>query len=256
MTSSANQTANVPALASTNIGAFFDIDGTLSPPPSLEWRFASYLLAHHEIRVTNTIRWLAQGVKALLPGTNSALGANKYYLAQVQESAVADWENSLAAVSPGVDPLPLFAEGIERISWHLAQGHRVFFVSGTLVPLAHIFGKRFRSAVGVCATELEVRDGRLTGRLVGKHLSGGAKAHAILKLARKCDLSLACSYAYGNDVADGPMLSAVGHAVAVNPSKPFARLAKDRGWQVRHSIGLQAPDDKNNVRLIPAKETR
>jgi HAD superfamily hydrolase (TIGR01490 family) len=239
-----------------NIGAFFDIDGTLLPAPSLEWRFASYLLAHHEVRVTNIIRWLAQGANALLPGTNSALDANKYYLAHAQESVIADWENSLAAVSPGVDPLPLFAEGIERIFWHLAQGHRVFFVSGTLAPLALIFAKRFHGAVGVRATELEIRDGRWTGRLVGEHLSGAAKAHAILKLARKYDLSLARSYAYGNDVADTPMLSAVGHAVVVNPSKPLARLARDRGWQVRHWIAPQAAHGKNGVRLVLAKRAR
>jgi HAD superfamily hydrolase (TIGR01490 family) len=254
MNSSANQTSNVPAPAATNIGAFFDIDGTLLPAPSLERRFASYLLAHHEVRVTNIIQWLAQGAKALLPGTNSALDPNKYYLAQVQESAVADWENSLAAASPDADPLPLFAEGVERISWHLAQDHRVFFVSGTLAPLARVIAKRFRGAVGVRATELVVRDGRWTGRLAGVHLSGTAKAHAILKLARKYDLSLARSHAYGNDVADSPMLSAVGYAVAVNPSKPLARLAGNQGWQVRHWITPQAAHDKNSARLIPAKE--
>jgi HAD superfamily hydrolase (TIGR01490 family) len=256
MISNANQPANVPAPASANIGAFFDIDGTLLPAPSLEWRFASYLLARHKIRVTNIIRWLAQGAKALLPGTNSDLDANKYYLAQVQESAVADWENSLAAVSPDANPLPLFAEGVERISWHLAQGHRVFLVTGTLAPLARVIAKRFRGAADVCATELEVRDENWTGRLVGEHLSGVAKTRAILKLARKYDLSLAGSYAYGNDVADGPMLSAVGHALAVNPSKTLARLAKDRGWNVRHWITPQGAHRKNSMRLMPAKRTR
>jgi len=258
MISSANQTANVPSLAppSTNIGAFFDIDGTLLPAPSLERRFASYLLAHHEIRVTNIIRWLAQGAKALLPGTNSALDANKHYLAQVQESVVADWENSLATPSPDVDPLPLFAEGVERIFWHLAQEHRVFLVSGTLAPLARVTAKCFRDAVGVCATELEARDGYWTGRLVGEQLSGVAKAHAIIDLARKDDLSLAHSYAYGNDLTDGPMLSTVGHAVAVNPSRPLARLAGNQGWQVRHWVGFQALDREDGLRLIPAKGAR
>lgn len=258
MISSANQPANVPAPApaSTNIGAFFDIDGTLLPAPSLEWRFARYLFAHDKIRGANIVRWLAQGATNLLRNTNSALDANKYYLAQLRKSAVADWENSLAAASPGATPLSLFAEGVERISWHLAQGHRVFLVSGTLAPLAHIFAKLFCHTVSVRATELEVRDGHWTGELVGEHLSGDAKTRAILKLARKHGLSLACSYAYGNEVADAPMLSAVGHAVAVNPSRAIARLAGNRGWQVRHWITPQAAHGKNSVRLIPAKETR
>lgn len=256
MISSTNQTANVPAPGSANIGAFFDIDGTLLPAPSLEWRFASYLLARHKIRGANIIRWLVHGATSLLRDTNFALNANKCYLAQLRQSAVADWENSLAAVSPGVDPLPLFAEGIERISWHLAQGHRVFLVSGTLAPLARVVTSRFRSAIGVCATELEVRDENWTGRLAGEHMSGAAKARAIHKLARKHNLSLPHSHAYGNDVADCPMLSAVGHAVAVNPSKPLVRLAKDRGWKVRHWSTPQAAHGKNSVRLTPAKGTR
>jgi HAD superfamily hydrolase (TIGR01490 family) len=258
MISSANQTANVPAPAeaSTNIGAFFDIDGTLLPPPSLERRFASFLLAHDKIHVTNIIRWLAHRAMTLLRGTKSALDANKYYLAQVQESAVADWENSLAAVSPDVDPLPLFAEGIERISWHIAQGHRVFLVSGTLAPLARVVANRFRDVVGVCATELVVRDGRWTGRIAGEHVSGAAKTRAILKLARKYDLSLPRSYAYGNDVTDGPMLSAVGHPVVVNPSQRLLRIAHDREWKVHHWCGVQIAGGITSLRLIPAKGAR
>jgi HAD superfamily hydrolase (TIGR01490 family) len=258
MISSMSQTANVPAPAeaSTNIGAFFDIDGTLLPAPSLERRFASFLLAHDKIHVTNIIRWLAHGAATLLFNPRLGLGANKYYLGHLPESVVADWETSISAGSPAADSLPLFAEGIERIFWHLAQGHRVFLVSGTLAPLARIFAKRFRDTVSICATELEVRDGHWTGRLAGEHLSGAAKTRAMLKLGRKYDLSLARSYAYGNDVADGLMLGAVGHAVAVNPSKPLVRLAKDRGWQVRHWIASQAAHGKNGLRLIPAKGAR
>jgi hypothetical protein len=32
-----------------NVGAFFDLDGTLLPPPSLEWRFIGYLLERDQI---------------------------------------------------------------------------------------------------------------------------------------------------------------------------------------------------------------
>jgi len=248
--------ANAASPASTNMGAFFDIDGTLLPAPSLEWRFASYLLARDEIRGMNIARWLAHRATALLLTPRVFLEADKCYLANLRESFAADWESSLAIDSHAADSLLFFTAGIERISWHLAQGHRVFFISGTLAPLARVIAKHFRGAVGVCATELEVRDERWTGKLAGEHLSGVAKVRAIRSLAWKHDFSLACSYAYGNDVTDGPMLNVVGHAVAVNPSKHLACLAEDRGWQVRKWAGLQATRDKNSARLIPAKETR
>jgi HAD superfamily hydrolase (TIGR01490 family) len=247
---------NASTPVSANIAAFFDIDGTLLPAPSLEWRFASYLLARDEMRSANIVRWLARRLTTTLRASSVALETDKCYLAHLRESVVADWESSLAAQTPAADSLPLFAEGIDRIFWHLAQGHRVFLISGTLAPLARVFAKRFRDAVDVCATQLEVRDGHWTGKLAGEHLSGAAKTHAICNLASKFDLSLACSYAYGNDVTDGPMLNAVGHPIAVNPSKPLARLARDQGWQVRHWIGLQAARCKNGARLLPAKGTR
>jgi HAD superfamily hydrolase (TIGR01490 family) len=244
---------NAATLRSTKIGAFFDIDGTLLPAPSLEWRFAGSLLARDEIRGASIIRWLALGATTLLRDPCAALASNKRYLEHLRECVVADWENSLAAVSPAADSFSLFTEGIERISWHLAQRHRVFLVSGTLGPLARAVAKRFRGAVGVCATELEVRDGRWTGRLAGEHVSGAAKTRAIRNLARKYDLYLACSYAYGDRLADAPMLEAVGHPVAVNPSKRLSRLANDRKWQVcRWNLSQPAPSSASG-QLVPAK---
>lgn len=240
-------------LPTANIGAFLDIDGTLLPPPSLEWRFVGYLLSHDEIRGTNIIRWLVHSAATRLRTPRVALEANKCYLAHVRESVVADWEKSLAADSPAANSLPLFVEGVERIFWHLAQGHRVFLVSGTLAPLARVIAKHFRGAVGICATQLEVHDQCWTGRLAGEHLSGAAKVHAIRSLAREHGLSLACSYAYGNDVADAPMLNAVDHAVAVNPSKHLAPLAIDRGWQMRHWTGVLAAHGTINVPLLSAE---
>ena len=240
-------------LSTANIGAFFDIDGTLLPAPSLEWRFAGYLLTQDKICGTNIIRWLAHHAATLLDASRTPFKANKCYLARVRGSVVADWEKSLEMDSPAATTLPLFGEGIERIFWHLAQGHRVFLVSGTLAPLARAIAKHFRGAVGVCATELEVRDRRWTGRLAGEHLSGAAKVRAIRSLARKHDLLLACSYAYGNDIADAPMLDAVGHAVAVNPSKHLARFAIDREWQMLHWNGVGAACGNSNMRLLSAE---
>jgi phosphoserine phosphatase len=230
-------------LSNANIGAFLDIDGTLLPAPSLEWRFAAYLVARDEIRGANIIRWLVHSAATRLRTPRVALEANKSFLAHVRESVVADWEKSLAADSPVATTLPLFGEGIDRIFWHLA-------------PLARVIAKHFRGAVGVCATELEVRDGRWTGRLAGEHLSGAAKVRAIRSLARKHDLLLARSYAYGNDVADGPMLDAVGHAVAVNPSKHLARVAIDRGWLMRHWTRVLALHGYSNMRLLSAERAQ
>jgi phosphoserine phosphatase/membrane-associated phospholipid phosphatase len=216
------------------IAAFFDLDGTLLPAPSLEWRFFAYLLARAQISMPNIGRWLASCAINLLRDPHVATEGNKVYLAGLSESMVSDWMNSL---SP--DSLPLFVRGLHRIRWHFARGHHVFFVSGTLEPLARTVALTveramscpFPAHIGVCATRLDAMDDRWTGFLAGEHQSGEAKARSIRMLAAQLDLDLARSFAYGNAIADLPMLTSVGFPTAVNPSSRLERAAKVRGWQ-------------------------
>lgn len=216
------------------IGAFFDIDGTLLPGPSLEWRFIAYLLAHDEIPTANARRWLAQAARTCLVHPRAAIFSNKRYLAGLRESLVADWEKSLEA--RGGKPLSFSPGGLQQIAWHLAQRHRVFLVSGTLEPLAHVAERRITYAperLGVCATRLEVRGDYWTGRIGGEHMSGGAKARALRGLAERHGLALERSYAYGNSIKDAAMLDLAGHPRAVNPSWRLTDFALSRGWEIR-----------------------
>ena len=62
-----------------------------------------------------------------------------------------------------------------------------------------------------------VEDGVYTGRLVGEPLHGPAKAEAVRALARaRASTWTRCS-AYRDSVNDLPMLTTVGHPIAVNP---------------------------------------
>jgi HAD superfamily hydrolase (TIGR01490 family) len=208
------------------IGAFFDIDGTLLPSPSLEWRFIGHLLAQDKIGSADVGRWLVHCARNLLRDPRDATIGNKRYLAGLAESLVADWESSLDPAIPG-----FFAEGIGRIAEHLAQGHRVFLISGTLEPLARAVARRLPGQIEVCATRLEMRGAHWTGRLAGEHMSGEAKARAIRALAVRYGLALWDSYAYGNSITDLPMLDSVGHRAAVNPSSRLRRITRNESWQ-------------------------
>ena len=221
------------------IAAFFDLDGTLLPAPSLEWRFFSWLLAQNEISSRQIGRWFARFAKLCWRDPQAATKGNKAYLAGLRESLTADWENSLHPLS-----LAPFARGLQRIRWHIAQQHRIFFVSGTLEPLARAVARDIvtlareacsresSNQIEACATQLDVRDGRWTGDIAGEHRSGESKARAILALAEEHALDLSCSFAYGNNVADLPMLAAVGFPVAVNPCMRLERAARVRGWKI------------------------
>ena len=43
---------------------------------------------------------------------------------------------------------------------------------------------------------------------------------------------MAASYAYSDSESDLPMLTAVGHPVAVNPDSALERIARDNGWRI------------------------
>jgi HAD superfamily hydrolase (TIGR01490 family) len=244
-------------------GAFFDIDGTLLPAPSLEWRFAGYLLERGEISSGNGLRWLARFLRAFWRDPHGATAGNKSYLAGVRADLAEEWGKSLAATFSCWDSLPLFEKGLQRIAWHRAQGHRVFLVSGTLAPLARVVARRLAlrvsADIAVCATELEVEAScaqMWSGDIAGVHLSGGAKARAVRKLAARYGFDLANCYAYGDSAADVHMLEAVAHAVAVNPTRRLARAARMRGWQVcgwEKAAGENSPE---TPRQLTSKATR
>jgi phosphoserine phosphatase len=64
-------------------------------------------------------------------------------------------------------------------------------------------------------------------------MHGPAKAEAVTDLALKEGLDLSRCSAYSDSINDVPMLSAVGHAVAVNPDSALRRVARERGWEIR-----------------------
>jgi HAD superfamily hydrolase (TIGR01490 family) len=209
------------------IGAFFDIDGTLLPAPSLEWRFLAYLLTRDEISMASVMRWLGSYAKGLVLNPQRALTADKSYLAGLRDSLGTDW-----ADSSGAESIRLFRRAADCLAWHANEGHRIWLVSGTVAPLALAIAHSLPGRVEVVATELEVRDDRWTGRLAAEHLSGEMKADAVEALAERYGLSLEESYAYGNTISDVPMLGMVGHATAVNPSARLERVARLLAWRI------------------------
>jgi HAD superfamily hydrolase (TIGR01490 family) len=234
------------------IAAFFDLDGTVIVPPSLEFRFAAYLMQRGELRPEAAFTWLGvflrAGMKAQLgrggePARLKAIDENKTYLRGVREETAREWaQEKLTAIEwyPGA---------LERVEWHREQGHPIFLVSGTLAPLARAVAVRLGRGVeiGIAATELENLAGQWTGRVAGAAMCGPEKARAIRELAARHDLDLARSYAYGDSVADRWMLGCVGNATVVNPGARLMWIARRRGWRIARWLqpgpGLEIPCD-------------
>jgi HAD superfamily hydrolase (TIGR01490 family) len=220
---------------SGEVGAFFDLDGTMVARPSLERRFFKMLRYRGSIPVRNYFLWLWEAVQLAPRGIGAILRANKMYLKGLATDRMETGELRCPSV--------LFGEGINRIAWHARQGHAIVLVSGTLQPLAEevarslealFFEERISCVIRVCATQLEETGGRWTGRIVGEAMNGEAKARALKAIALELKLDLAGCYAYGDSADDQWMLAAVGTPVAVNPGEELAWLARMRGWPMLH----------------------
>jgi phosphatidylglycerophosphatase C len=105
----------------------------------------------------------------------------------------------------------LRADVVERVDWHRAQGHETVIVSASfrdyLEPVAHHLG-----VDGVLATELEVRDGRLTGRLAGANVRGTEKVRRLDAWLGPGEVEL---WAYGDSSGDDALLARADHPVRV-----------------------------------------
>jgi HAD superfamily hydrolase (TIGR01490 family) len=115
---------------------------------------------------------------------------------------------------------------------HLDAGQRVWLVTAAPAELASLLARRL-GLTGALGTVSEVKNGIYTGRLVGEPLHGPAKAEAITALAEQEGLDLSLCSAYSDSANDLPMLSAVGHPVAVNPDSTLKRIAKENDWEIR-----------------------
>ena len=104
-------------------------------------------------------------------------------------------------------------------------GYHVGVVSGgfrqVIEPLAHELMLDF-----VAANELEVIDGKLTGRVIGQIVDRAGKAKALRDFAHQVGVPMAQTVAVGDGANDIDMLAAAGLGVAFN-AKPALREVAD-----------------------------
>ena len=242
--------------AANGIAAFFDLDGTLLPPPSLEARFVRALRYRHAIGAANYLRWFVEAVRLAPSGINRILHANKMCLRRVPvDEADALRDNGPGRAERRWNLCTFFPEALERIAWHAEHGHAILIVSGTLQPLAmnaaaaleeHLAANGVRTTIGVYATRLESRNGLWTGRIAGEAMYGEAKARAVKAIAASRGFDLEKCFVYGDSANDRWMLECAGRPVAINPSNDLMRIANRNGWPIlrwnnRGKSGLSSP---------------
>ena len=137
-------------------------------------------------------------------------------LAGLPETALGEVYERRLRLNPGAEAL---MRGLRR------AGLRTVLVSGGFT----YFTERLKARLGfddAFANELEVADGRLTGRVCGDIVDGAAKAACLIRIRDELGLAPAQTIAVGDGANDMPMLQAAGFGVAFE-AKPVLREVAD-----------------------------
>jgi phosphoserine phosphatase len=104
---------------------------------------------------------------------------------------------------------------------------RLVLATGAYQDVGDAFGRRI-GADAVLGTPLVLREDRVTGKLGAQVQSGEAKAAAVRALAGGGEVLAA----FGDSVADIPLLRLATRGVAVAPDAALRREALARGWEI------------------------
>ena len=129
--------------------------------------------------------------------------------------------------------LPI-TEGVERMMAVLKRtGYKTAILSGGFTYFGNYLKRRFGFDY-VYANELEIVDGKLTGRYVGDIVDGKRKAELLRIIAQVENINIAQTIAVGDGANDLPMLSTAGLGIAFHAKPKVKQTAR----QSISTIGL------------------
>ncbi len=210
------------------VGAFFDLDGTLVAGYTAA-TFYGDRLRGREVSPAEFLRTVVTAVDGELGGDPTAIAHVAFAAMRgVSEDSFADLgERLFRSKIAGT----VRRESRALVAAHQRAGHTVAIASAAtryqIGPVARDLGVEHL----VC-TQLVVEDGQFTGATDGPMLWGRHKATGVRRFAKAHGIDLAQSYAYGNGYEDVAFLSSVGHPTALNPHRDLRSAAARLGWPV------------------------
>ncbi|MFP6626906.1 MAG: HAD family hydrolase [Deltaproteobacteria bacterium] len=209
------------------VAAFFDVDGTLISVQSVRL-YIGYLHRHGLLS-------LADRLAMVWAYLNYRLGfLNKRKLARYSARWISGREERVVRQQCRdwyASEIKSYLCGpvVECVREHLRAGHVVVLLSGGTRYLNDLIAADL-GVEHVVGTDLEVVDGRFTGRTVGPLCYAAGKLAKAERFAAAHDIELDQSYFYTDSFSDIPTLERVGHPRIVNPDPRLRLEAGKRCW--------------------------
>lgn len=227
-----------------NIGAFFDIDGTLYREGMITAIFKKFITSD----IIKAERWFNE-VKEKYDRWDKRIGNYDDYLLKMAEIYVEEIKGihkhqvefiAKKVIEDNGDRVYTFTR--DRINWHKNNGHKVITISGSPMELVNEMAMKhgFDDWIG---TKYYTDDkGFFTGKIKPMWDSGNKK-RAVNNFIKKYNIDLDKSYAYGDTAGDYSMLAMVGNPTAVNPTKELlTKLSEDRETKKKAKVAIERKD--------------
>ncbi len=212
------------------IGAFFDLDGTLVAG------FTGVVMTQDRLRR----RQMSMGefIGMVQAGLNHRLGRSEFE-DLIGKGARMMRGNSVADIDELAERLfvqkivgRIYPEMREIVRAHMARGHTVVLSSSALTvqvePVA-----RFLGIDNVLSNKFETDDdGLITGEVQRPIIWGPGKARAVQEFAAANGVDLSRSYFYADGDEDVALMYLVGNPRPTNPEGKMAAVAAKRGWPI------------------------
>jgi HAD superfamily hydrolase (TIGR01490 family) len=125
----------------------------------------------------------------------------------------------------------VYKEVRAEIEFHKVKNAKVVILSSALIAICQEMAKNLNIDDIICS-ELEVKDGYLTGRPIGHICYGEEKSIRLRAYCEKNNSPPSNAWFYSDSISDLPALNIVGNPVCVNPDKKLKKTAIKRGWKV------------------------
>ena len=212
------------------IGAFFDLDGTLVAG------FTAVILTQERLRRRDM--GVGELVSMVTAGLNHQFGRIEFEeligkaSAALRGRILSDLDEIGERLFVQRIESRIYPEMRELVRAHLTRGHTVVLSSSALtIQVAPV--AKFLGIVNTLTNKFETNDdGILTGDVVKPILWGPGKAAAVQKFAGENGIDLKDSYFYADGDEDVALMYLVGNPRPTNPEGKMAAVAKRRGWPI------------------------